>query len=269
MRERVEEVGGSLQVRSAPGRGTHVIAQMPLARALSPAPEIEGGAEGEPLRVLLADDHPLFLEGLRNLLAARGVQVVGMAFDGLEARELAHSLRPDVILMDVQMPRCDGIEATRRIKAELPEVKIVMLTVSEEEETLFEALESGASGYLLKNLNSGVFFDQLADLARGEIALAPGLAVKVLAEFARRGGEQEAEKDAAEARLSKLTPRQAEVLKRVAQGLTYKEVGEALHVSERTVKYHMGQILTRLHLQNRREAVQFARRNGLDALAGD
>ncbi len=269
MRERAEEAGGSLQVRSAPGQGTRVIARMPLARALSLAPGT-GEAEGRSLQVLLVDDHPLVLQGLRNLLTMRGVQVVGMAGDGLEAQELARSLRPDVIVMDIQMPLCDGIEATRRIKAELPEVKIVMLTVSTDEALLFEALKSGASGYLLKDMTGTMLIDLLADLARGEIALAPGLAAKVLAEFAGQGQEKGIEKEtapAAEADLSKLTPRQVETLKLVAQGLSYKQAATALHLSERTVKYHMGQILMRLHLQNRREAVAFARRKGLDAIS--
>src|SRR5512139_3663920 len=104
------------------------------------------------LRVLLVDDHALFLEGLRNLLALKSIEVLGTASDGLEALEKARSLRPDVILMDVQMPRCDGLAATRLIKAELPEIKIVMLTMSEDERDLFEAVKSGASGYLLKKL---------------------------------------------------------------------------------------------------------------------
>ncbi len=110
------------------------------------------------MKVLLVDDHALFLEGIRNLLLARGIEVVGTAGDGLQALERARALRPDVILMDVQMPRCDGLAATRLIKAELPDVKIVMLTVSEEDENLFEAVKSGASGYLLKSLDAHDIF---------------------------------------------------------------------------------------------------------------
>src|SRR5512137_229554 len=122
-------------------------------------------------RILLADDHGLFLEGLQNLLRAGGYQVLGAARDGLEARQLARTLHPDVILMDIRMPRCDGLTATRLIKAELPETKIVMLTTSAEDADLFEALKSGASGYLLKNMEANQLFDYLAGLGRGEAPL--------------------------------------------------------------------------------------------------
>ncbi len=111
-----------------------------------------------PLRILLVDDHSLFLEGLRNLLVSEGIDVVGLAHDGLDALAQARRLRPDVILMDIQMPRCDGVSATRLIKAELPECKVVMLTMSEDEQDLFEAVKSGALGYLLKRLDATEFF---------------------------------------------------------------------------------------------------------------
>src|SRR5512143_3586932 len=140
------------------------------------------------LKILLVDDRPLFLEGIQNLLTARGLQVVGTAGDGLEALAKARALHPNLILMDVQMPRCDGLAATRMIKAEMPDVKIVMLSVSENDADLFEALKSGACGYLLKNLDARVFFDLLARVTQGEAALAPGMTVKVLAEFARQAG---------------------------------------------------------------------------------
>jgi len=137
------------------------------------------------VKILLVDDHPLFREGLQNLLSAHGIEVLGTADDGLEALEKARALRPDVILMDVQMPRCDGLAATRLIKAEMPDVKIVMLTVSEEDEDLFEAIKSGASGYLVKSLDADRFFQLLAGLERGEAPLSPGLAARILEEFAR------------------------------------------------------------------------------------
>jgi two-component system NarL family response regulator len=211
------------------------------------------------MKVLLVDDHPLFLEGLQNLLATRGIEVVGTANDGLEALEKARALRPEVILMDIQMPRCDGLAATRLIKAEMPEVKIVMLTVSEEDEDLFEAIKSGASGYLLKSLDAGKFFDLLSGLRRGEAPLSPGLAAKILDEFARHppAGSETC------GRGQELTSRQMEVLTLVAQGMTYKEVGAALHLSERTIKYHMGEILNRLHLENRAQVIAYAARMGL------
>jgi len=213
------------------------------------------------MKVLLVDDHPLFLEGLQNLLAARGIEVVGTAGDGLEALEKARALRPDLILMDVQMPRCDGLAATRLIKAEMPTVKIVMLTVSEEDEDLFEAIKSGASGYLLKSLDADKFFQLLSGLERGEAPLSPGLAARILEEFARSAALAGLAAEAG--KVTDLTPGQIEVLTLVAQGMTYREMGEALHLSERTIKYHMGEILKRLHLQNRAEVIAYAVRMGL------
>jgi DNA-binding NarL/FixJ family response regulator len=139
----------------------------------------------QPMRVLLVDDHPLFKEGLRNLLAARGIEVVGTARDGYEALDRARQLHPDVILMDIKMPRCDGLTATRLIKTEIPEVAIVMLTTSDDDDSLFEAIKSGASGYLLKSLDADRFFELLSGVAMGEPALSPELAARILGEFAR------------------------------------------------------------------------------------
>jgi two-component system NarL family response regulator len=215
------------------------------------------------VKVLLVDDHALFLEGLQNLLAGRGITVVGTAADGLEALAMARALLPDVILMDVRMPRCDGLAATRLVKAELPQIKIVMLTTSAEDEDLFEAIRSGASGYLLKSLNADALFQLLAGLERGEAPLSPGLAARVLAEFARQAP---APRPAAQAEPLGLNPRQVQVLTLVAQGMPYKEVGDTLGLSERTVKYHMGEIVQRLHLRNRAEVVAWATRSGLVAL---
>src|SRR5512136_1012207 len=124
------------------------------------------------MKILLADDHGLFVEGLQNLLQAGGYEVLGTAFDGLEAAQLARDLHPDLILMDIRMPNCNGLEATRMIQAELPEIRIVMLTTSAEEADLFEALKCGASGYLLKNLKPNVLFSYLQGLERGEAALS-------------------------------------------------------------------------------------------------
>jgi len=212
------------------------------------------------MKVLLVDDHPLFLEGLQNLLEARGLEVVGTASDGLEALEKARTLRPDLILMDIQMPRCDGLTATRLIRAEFPWVRIVMLTVSEEDEDLFEAIKCGASGYLLKSLDAAEFFQLLSNLERDEPPLSPGIVAKILAEFARQAGEREAPPSEEE---HGLTPRQVAVLSLVAQGMTYREVGKALHLTERTVKYHMARILERLHARTRAEAIAYASRKGL------
>lgn len=211
------------------------------------------------MRILLADDHPLFLDGLKNLLTIRGLEVVGTAHDGFEALEKARALKPEVILMDIQMPRLNGLAATRLIKTEQPKIKIVILTMSENDEDLFEAIRSGACGYLLKAEETDKFFELLSGITRGEVPLSPGLAGRVLEEFARQRGtvgsvEQPVEKEKA------LTPRQMEVLILVAQGLTYKEIGAKLFLAEPTIKYHMGEIIERLHLENRRQVIEYARR---------
>jgi DNA-binding NarL/FixJ family response regulator len=221
-------------VASAPGQGTRVTVRMPLALA--------AGERVKGLRVLLADDHPLLLDGLRTMLTAHGMNVVGLARDGVEVQEQARAVRLDLILLDIQMPRCDGLEAARRIKAELPETTIVMLTVAANEESLFEALKLGASGYILKSTSSELFFDTLASLLRGEVIFSTEVAARILAEFAPAAKTPEPQV------LPGLTERQTEVLRLVARGLTYKEVGASLHVAEVTVKYHMGEILSRLHI---------------------
>ena len=266
MQKRAQEVGGKLQIRTASGKGTQIIVQIPRW----PESTIEVLCS---LRVLLVDDHPLFLEGLQNMLLTKGIQVIGVAHDGLEAQELAFSLRPDLILMDIQMPHCDGVEATRKIKSALPDVKIAMLTIAGDSDTLFSALKFGADGYLLKNLNSDLFLEQLAALARGEVVLAPEVASKVLAEFMQLKEQAAILKPQTKPTLSPektlfnlLTPRQQEILKFVAQGMTYKEVGRRLHLTESAIKYHMGNILKQLHLKKQKDAVLFARREGIDKI---
>jgi two-component system NarL family response regulator len=209
------------------------------------------------MRILLVDDHALFLEGLADLLTTRGFQVVGTARDGQAALAAARALQPDLILMDIQMPRCDGLTATRLIKSEMPEVKIVMLTMSETDQDLFEAIKSGASGYLIKSLDADRFCEMLPGLAEGEAPLSRGLAAKILKEFANQANRPEP------AAPSELTPRQLEVLSLVAEGLSYKQVGEALYLTERTVKYHMSEILKALHLKNRAQVVAYAMRKGM------
>jgi DNA-binding NarL/FixJ family response regulator len=213
------------------------------------------------VNVLLVDDHPLFLDGLRNLLTGRGVHVVGMARDGREAVDKARSLHPDVILMDIHMPGCDGLAATRLIKAESPDVKIVMLTMSSEDEDLFEAIRSGACGYLLKTLDTEQFFARLIEVGQGEVSLSPGLAARILQHFGQQASTAPAPEDRPQG--EPLTSREVEVLTLVAQGLTYKEVGEKLGLSERTIKYHMGEMVARLQVENRAQVIEYARRAGL------
>jgi two-component system NarL family response regulator len=233
------------------------------------------GQMARPLRVLLADDNRLLLEGLTNLLSAYDIDVVGTAGDGLEAIRLAQELRPDLILMDIRMPRCSGLEATRRIQALLPEIKIVVLTTSAEDADLFESIKSGASGYLLKSMSGHAFIEALRGLDQGVPPFSPGLAARLLTEFARLAkaedqrtgppGEREnTGGDGPDAPLSQLTGRQVEVLRLVASGLTYKEVGSRLSLSERTVRYHMAEIMERLHLEHRSQVISYAGKVGFE-----
>lgn len=211
------------------------------------------------MRVLLADDHSLFRAGIASLLRAWGMEVVGQAGDGHEALELARHLQPDLILMDIEMPRCNGLEATRLIKAELPRIRIVIVTVSDDDEHLFEAVKSGAEGYLLKGMTEEELERTLDAIVAGEPAWSPGLASRLLDEFARLARAEGDKKDAGE----ELTPREGEVLTHVAGGSTNREVAEALHLSEHTVNFHMKNILHKLHMRNRAQAVAYAIRTGL------
>ena len=211
------------------------------------------------MRVLLADDHPLFRDGLATLLRARGMDVVGEASNGLEAVEKARALKPDLILMDVNMPHMNGLEATRIVKTERPETKIVILTVSDDDENLFEAIKSGAQGYLLKSLQSQAFFDLLNGVAQGEAPISRGLATKILGEFARHLQQD----DAQAANKEDLTDREKEVLRLVAEGSTNRDIAGKLNVTENTVKYHLKNILEKLHLRNRAQAVAYAMQTGL------
>lgn len=226
------------------------------------------------LRILLVDDHSLFLEGLRNLLASEGAQVVGTASDGFEALAQARRLRPDVILMDINMPRCDGVTATRLIKSEMPACKIVILTMSDDEHDLFEAVKSGASGYLLKRLDAAEFFFYLNELQAGHPPFSPGLADKILTEFAHQHAPRPDQEPAPPSPSpsqpattpephDELTARQMQILTLVAQGQTYREVAETIGITERTVKYHMSEIIDHLHLHNRAQVIAYASRMGL------
>lgn len=217
------------------------------------------------IKVMLVDDHKLFIEGLQYLLETHGVQVVGKARDGNEALTKARILRPDVILMDIRMPNCDGIQALGQIKTEFPDIKIVMLTTSDDEEDIFQAIKYGASGYLLKDTDASSLIKLLNDLKQGCMPLSTGLAAKIMMEFSfdGRNDSKELTQKTEENENGELTGRQLEVLKLVTIGYTYKEVGAKLGLTERTVKYHMGRIIEQLQLKNRSQVIHFATRTGL------
>jgi DNA-binding NarL/FixJ family response regulator len=207
------------------------------------------------MRILIVDDHPLFIDGLQALLEAGEMTVVGTARDGAAAVAAVRELRPDVVLMDLQMPGCDGLTATRLIKSEFPAIKIVILTMNDDEQALFEAIKNGAAGFLLKNLETTEFLGLLDEVAKGETVFSPGLADRLLREFVPGKGGGPANGEAGRKRL---TPRQEKVLTLIAEGLTYKQVAERLGVSDRTVKFHMTEILERLQLENRAQAIAYA-----------
>ena len=214
------------------------------------------------IRVLLVDDHALFRKGLANLLRAEpDFEVVGEAADGQEAIAKAPSLRPDVILMDVRMPRVSGLEATRQILSTLPQTKILMLSMSEDEDAVVEAVKNGAQGYLLKTAKPEELFEGLRGVVRGEAPLSNGLAVKLLREFARQTQEPVAPAPPRTA----LSPREKEILALVSGGKSNKEIATALAVAENTVKHCVKTILAKLHLENRVQAAVFAL--GQDSLA--
>ncbi len=240
---------------------------------------VEGrGREGErlePIRVLLVDDHVLVRKGIAALLATQDdIQVVGEAGDGYEALAKAEELMPDVILMDISMPRCDGLTAVDLIKKEMPYVKIVMLTYSDDDENLFEAIKRGASGYLLKDLQPEVLINSIRGAARGEAPISGVMAAKLLRELSPGEGRPEEAvrarrevgemvEQARDRREDLLTRREREVLQLVAEGLSNREIAERLYIAENTVKNHLRNILEKLHMQNRAQAVAFAIRQGL------
>jgi DNA-binding NarL/FixJ family response regulator len=209
------------------------------------------------MEILIADDHALFRESLRSLLEAREMKIVAEAENGKQAVELAWEHKPDVVLMDLMMPEMDGLEATKHLAAELPEIKVVILTASDDDSNLFEAIKAGAKGYLLKDLQADEFFALLEGVDRGEPALTPVLARKLLDEFARAKGTESYSPDA-------LTEREHEVLELMVKGVTTnRKLAGALGISENTVKFHVRNILDKLHLHNRAQVVAYAMRNRL------
>ncbi|MEV5408014.1 response regulator transcription factor [Thermopolyspora sp. NPDC052614] len=225
--------------------------------------EAANAAEGgEPIRVLIVDDHALIRRSLELALTAEpDIEVVGEASDGEEAVELAGRLLPDVVLMDVRMPRRSGIEATRGIKESVPSTRIIMLTVSDEEEDLFEAIKAGATGYLLKDVQIDEVPDAVRGVHEGQSLINPAMAAKLINEFASMS-RKEAERPP-QLPVPRLTDREMEVLRLVAKGMNNREIAKELFISENTVKNHVRNILEKLQLHSRMEAVVYAVRERL------
>ncbi|GAA3830329.1 response regulator transcription factor [Sphaerisporangium flaviroseum] len=216
----------------------------------------------EPIRVLIVDDHALIRRSLELALTAEpDIEVVGEASDGQEAVEIADRLLPDVVLMDVRMPRQGGIEATKVIKASVPSARIVMLTVSDEEEDLFEAIKAGATGYLLKDVQIDEVPDAVRGVHEGQSLINPAMAAKLITEFANMS-RKEAERPP-QLPVPRLTEREMEVLRLVAKGMNNREIAKQLFISENTVKNHVRNILEKLQLHSRMEAVVYAVRERL------
>lgn len=213
------------------------------------------------IRLLLVDDQSLFREGLRTLLSIRpDLEVVGEAGDGEEALRLARQLRPAVVLMDLHMPRLDGVEATRRLRLECPESRVIALTTFDDDETVFEGLRAGAVGYLLKDTPSEKLIEAIHAAARGESFLEPSIAAKVLAEFARMSPEQASPSPPL---AEPLSDREQDVLRLLASGASNREIAAALVIAEGTAKNHITSILAKLGVRDRTQAALRARELGL------
>jgi len=213
----------------------------------------------EPIRVLVVDDQELFRRGLTMLLAQDAdIEVVGEADDGVTGTDLAVSLVPDVVLLDVRMPRRSGVEACRAIKEDVPSAKIIMLTVSDEEGDLYESVKNGASGYLLKDSSIEEVAQAVRVVNEGQSLISPSMAVKLIDEF-----KQMSKPNKGRSTALKLTDRELEVLRLVARGLNNREVAKELFISENTVKNHVRNILEKLQLHSRMEAVMYAMREKL------
>ncbi|HLT15391.1 MAG TPA: response regulator transcription factor [Acidimicrobiales bacterium] len=219
------------------------------------------GAAGDAIRVLICDDHALFRRGLTMVLESEeGVEVVGEAEDGADAVAKAEELAPDVVLMDVRMPRLSGIEATKAIAERVPTARILMLTVSDEEEDLYDAIKAGANGYLLKEISIEEVASAIRAVVNGQSLISPSMASKLLTEFTNLSKKADERQSVPTPRL---TERELEVLKLVAQGLTNRDIAAELYISENTVKNHVRNILEKLHLHSRMEAVVYAVREKL------
>jgi DNA-binding NarL/FixJ family response regulator len=209
------------------------------------------------MRLLVPDDHSLFRDGIVSLLEAADFDVIGQAGNGQEAIDKTRSLKPDLVLLDIAMPGMDGFEVLRQIKSEFPQIMVVMLTVSEKDEDILTAIQNGADGYLLKNLDAAHFIDMLEGLKRGEVAITR----RTMSQFIRE--MTKADREESDQPADRLTQRESELLKLVAEGFSNRAIADHLHISENTVKYHLRNILQKLNVKNRTEAVAFAILSGL------
>ncbi len=217
----------------------------------------------EPLRILLADDHLLFRKGLAQLLAGQpDFEIVGEAADGLEAVDLARRLKPDLVLMDINMPHCNGFEATRRIKAQMPEVQAVMLTVSDDEVDLADAVRSGADGYLLKDLQPETLFQQLRGLTAGEPPLSRAMTSKLFRQVVHQMKQQSPTITQTTA-TGDLSARESQILGLVVNGYSNQEIADELGIAHNTVKNHLRSILSKLGARNRAQAAALAVSRGV------
>lgn len=213
-----------------------------------------------PVTALVADDHTLLRKGLVGLLQDRGITVLGEASDGRAAIEQAARLNPDVILMDVNMPACNGIEATRAIHERMPDARVLMITVSDSDENLFAAVKAGAKGYVLKNVDPDELVSAIERVMKGEAVIPHQMASKFLQEFALLANGRISQTSGAS---QALTAREEEILCQLADGSTNKEIANTLAISEHTVKIHLKNILKKLHMSNRTQAAIYAQRHGL------
>lgn len=222
------------------------------------------------IRVLIADDHHLFREGLARVLSDHAdLQVLPSVSRGEDAVAAVVELAPDVVLMDVNMPGMGGVEAARQVRQRFPGTQVIMLTVSEQENDLFNAIRAGAHGYLLKNASSDELFGAIHRVYQGEAMIAPGMAVKLLDEFAGVSNPSASHEPSPAAGQAALSEREQQVLQLVAAGLSNKEIGLKLSLSPHTIKAHLRSILDKLHLRSRSEAAAWAARRGLTGGSGE
>ncbi len=216
----------------------------------------------EKIRVVIVDDQLLMRQGLETLLELESdIEVAGQAGDGLQAIEVVQQYKPNVVLMDVRMPRMDGVEATRQIRAKIPQTQVIILTTFDDDEYVFEGLRAGAMGYLLKDVSAEELTDAIRRVARGEALIQPSIARKVVSEFARLGAETK--KAESEELLDPLSERELEILKLVAQGMSNREIAAKLFITEGTAKNHISNILSKLGVRDRTQAVLRAQELGL------